>query len=163
ARLAHADLRDAKLTGSRWNLAALINVAGLPDAPELRGAAVVPGHDLVTVFAPAEVSVRHGFHHGRGRLPESIAYSHDGRTLAIGSDDGGVLVCETEHGRYVRHLQGHRGRVFAVTYGPDDRMLVTGASDGHVRVWDAATGRCLHILEGHQGWAWPVVVGPGGN
>jgi WD40 repeat protein/uncharacterized protein YjbI with pentapeptide repeats/3',5'-cyclic AMP phosphodiesterase CpdA len=163
ARLGRTDLRDATFTGSRWNLASLIQVTGLPDAIELRGAAIVPGQEVVTVFAPAEISVRHGFHPAMGRLPQSIAYSHDGGTLAIGSDDGGVLVCETANGRPVRNLQGHRGRVFAVTYGPDDRLLVTGASDGDVRVWDAATGRCLHVLEGHADWAWPVVVDPTGD
>ena len=163
ARLAHADLRDATLTGSRWKLAALINVAGLPADAELRGAAVVPGQEVVTVFAPAEIGVRHGFHPDRGRLPESLAYSHDGSTLAIGSDDGGVLVCETVNGRPVRNLQGHLGRVFAVTYGPDDRLLATGSADGDVRVWDAATGHCLHVLGEHEEWAWPVVVGPTGD
>jgi len=164
ARLGRADLTDATLTGSRWRLASLIHVAGLPrDAAELRGAAIVPDQEVVTVFAPAEISVRHGFHPGLGRLPQSIAYSRDGGTLAIGSDDGGVLVCETADGRPVRNLQGHRGRVFAVTYGPDDRLLVTGASDGDVRIWDAASGRCLHVLEGHEEWAWPVVIDPTGE
>jgi len=163
ARLFRADLRGADLTGSRWSLAALIDVDGVPDPPDIRGAAVVPGHEVVTVFAPAEISVRHGFDPGLGRLPESISYSRGGDTLAIGSDDGGVLVCDTASGRPVRHLQGHRGRVFAVTYGADDRLLVTGASDGDVRIWDAATGRGLHVLTGHVGWAWPVVVSPAGD
>ena len=162
ARLARADLSGVSLAGSRWNLAALIDTTGLPPV-ELRGAAITPGQDLVTVFAPAEIGVRHGFHPGVGRLPESIAYSHDGGTLAIGSDDGGVLVCETANGRPVRNLQGHRGRVFAVTYSRDDRLLVTGASDADVRVWDASTGHCMHVLSGHEGWAWPVVVSPAGD
>lgn len=162
ARLARANLSGVSLAGSRWNLAALIDTTGLP-AAELRGAAITPGQDLVTVFAPAEIGVRHGFHPGVGRLPESIAYSHDGGTLAIGSDDGGVLVCETANGRPVRNLQGHRGRVFAVRYSLDDRLLVTGASDADVRVWDAATGTCLRVLSGHEGWAWPVVVSPSGD
>jgi WD40 repeat protein len=163
ARLGRTNLTNATFTGSRWNLASLIHTSGLPGESELRGAAIVPGHELVTVFAPAEISVRHGFHPGLGRLPRSIAYSHDGGTLAIGSDDGGVLVCETANGRPVRNLQGHRGRVFAVTYSPDELVLVTGSADGDVRIWDAASGRCLHVLEGHAEWAWPVVIDPTGQ
>jgi WD40 repeat protein len=44
--------------------------------------------------------------------------------LAVGSDDGGVLVSDARTGLPVRTLQGHRGRVFSVSYG--ENALVTG-------------------------------------
>jgi uncharacterized protein YjbI with pentapeptide repeats len=61
ARLSRADLTGATVTGSRWNRAALIDVTGVPAAPELRGAAVAPGRPVDTEFAPASIGVRHGF------------------------------------------------------------------------------------------------------
>ena len=161
ARLSRADLTGTRVTGSRWTRAALINTIGVPDAPELRAAAVAPGRPVVTEFAPAAIGVRHGFHAELGRLPQVIAYSPDGGTLAIGSDDGGVLVCDSASGLPLRTLQGHRDRVFAVAYGQD--VLVTGSSDGSVRVWDSATGRCIHVLQEHRRWPWPVVLDADGE
>jgi WD40 repeat protein len=160
ARLSRTDLTGVTVTGSRWTRAALIAVIGVPDAPELRGVAVVPGAPIMTEFSPASVGVRHGFHAERGRLPQVLDYSRDGGLLAIGSDDGGVLVCDTVTGLPLRTLQGHRGRVFSVTFG--EHVLITGANDGTVRIWDAATGHCLHVLKGHDQWSWPVVISPSG-
>ncbi len=161
ARLSRADLTGATVTGSRWNRAALIDATGVPDAPELRNAAVAPGCPVETEFAPASIGVRHGFDAGMGRLPQVLDYSRDGDMLAIGSDDGGVLICDTATGQPLRILQGHLGRVFSVTYGTD--VLVTGSTDGTVRVWDTATGRCRHVLQGHARWPWPVVISPSGQ
>jgi WD40 repeat protein len=161
ARLTRTDLRGAVLTGSTWTHAALIDAIGVPDVPELRVAAVAPGAPVETELAPASVGVRHGFHAQMGRLPQVLAYSPDGATLAVGSDDGGVLVCDTATGRPIRTLQGHRGRVFAVDFGAD--VLVTGSADGTVRIWDAITGRTRHVLEGHAQWPWPVLLSSTGE
>jgi len=107
ARLPRVDLTGVTVTGSRWSRAALIDATGIPeDAPELRGAAVAtPGSPIDTEFAPAAIGVRHGFHVELGRLPQVLDYSRDGGTLAIGSDDGGVLVCDTATGLPLRTLQ----------------------------------------------------------
>ncbi|WP_043840465.1 TIR domain-containing protein [Amycolatopsis taiwanensis] len=161
ARLRGADLTGAAVTGARWRRAALIAATGLPDARELHGAAIAPGQQVDTELAPSSIGVRHGFHAEFGRLPQVLAYSPDGGTLAIGSDDGGVLICDTASGLPLRTLQGHRDRVYSVTYG--ENFLVTGSADGNVRVWDAATGDPLLILEGHHEWPWPVVLDPSGE
>jgi WD40 repeat protein len=162
ARLPRADLSGARISGSKWSRAALINAVGVPEgAPELRDAAVAPGDPVETEFAPASVGVRHGFHAALGRLPQVLDYSTDGSTLAIGSDDGGVLICDTASGAPLRTLQGHSGRVFLVTYGED--VLITGSNDGTVRIWDPATGKCRHVLRGHEQWSWPVALSPSGR
>ncbi len=161
ARLCRADLTGATVTGSRWRRAALVGATGVPDAAELRGAAVTPPQPVATEFAPALVGVRHGFHVEIGRLPQVLGYSREGDMLAIGSDGGGVLVYDATTGLPLRTLQGHRGRVFSVGYGGD--VLVTGSSDGTVRIWDATTGRCRHVLDGHAQWPWPVVISPSGR
>ncbi|HEY2762760.1 MAG TPA: TIR domain-containing protein, partial [Pseudonocardiaceae bacterium] len=161
ARMPRADLRDVVLTGSRWRRAALIDVSARQEffaAPELRGAAVAPGQPVEAQFAPAAVGVSYGFE--IGRLPQPVGYSSDGQALAIGSDDGGILICDTASGLPLRTLHGHRGRVYAVAYGPGDGVLASGASDCIVSLWDPMTGVRLHRLAGCQGWVWPMVFNP---
>ncbi len=158
ARLTRADLTGVTVAGSQWTRAALVDVTGVPDAPELRSAAVAPGTPVGTELAPSTIGVRHGFHTGMGWLPQPLDYGPDGGTLVIGGDDGGVLVCGTVTGRPLRTLTGHRRRVFAVTHGR--AVLATGSADATARLWDPVTGRLQHILAGHHRWAWPVVLAP---
>ncbi|MFC9895887.1 TIR domain-containing protein [Nocardia sp. NPDC127579] len=161
ARLARTDLTGARALGARWHRAALLEVTGTPLDSDLRGAATVPGTPVHTEFAPAALGVRHGFHARHGRLPQPVAYSPDGGTLAIGSENGGVLIYDTETGRPLRTLQTHRARTFAVGY--TEEVLITGSGDGTVGLWDAATGDLRRILSGHDNWPWPVVLSPRGD
>jgi WD40 repeat protein len=165
ARLARTDLRDVSVAGSHWSRAALIDVVGagrLAALPELHGAAIVPGRPVELQLAPHAVGVPYGFHFQTSRLPEPLCYSPDGTVLAIGGEDGGVLVCSSSTGRPLRTLAGHRDRTYAVTYGPQG-LLATGSADGTVRLWDTATGECLHVLRVHPDGAWPVVLSPDGS
>jgi WD40 repeat protein len=164
ARMARADLRGVALAGSRWVRAALIDVTadeGLSVAPELHGAAITPGQPVEVEIAPAAVGVPYGFHFQATRLPEPVAYSSDGGLLAVGSEDGGVLVCDTVSGLPTRTLHGHRGRVYAVAFS--DGVLATGSSDGTVRLWDPATGVCLRVLEVHPCGVWPMALSSANN
>jgi WD40 repeat protein/uncharacterized protein YjbI with pentapeptide repeats len=166
ARLSRTDLRDVELTGSRWTRAALVDAvadADLLTAPELHGAAITPGQRVEVELAPAGIGVPYGLHFQTCRLPEPVAYSGDGGLLAIGNDDGGVLVWDTISGLPVRTLRGHGGRVYAVAFSAGDSVLATGSSDGTVRVWDAATGTCLRILDGHRNGVWPMTISPAGD
>jgi tricorn protease-like protein len=76
----------------------------------------------------------------------SLAFSQDGKFLAVGTDQGmkpvEVRVWEvaTERARGV--LQGATGAITAVVFGPDGKTLVTGGWDKKVRVWDI--GAALH-------------------
>jgi WD40 repeat protein len=164
ARLPAADLRGAETTGSRWSRATLINVAAdstLWTSPELRGAARAPGQPVLTGLQPAGVGVAFGFE--VGRLPRPLAYNPEGSLLAVGSGDGGVLICETDRGLPIRTLSGHLDRVYAVAYGPQDTVLVTAAADGTVRCWDPVTGQTGHVFTEHTAPVWPLTLDPRGT
>jgi WD40 repeat protein len=164
ARLAEADLRGVQVTGSTWSRAALINVAAdstLWAAPELRGAARAPGQPVLTGLQPAGTGVPFGFEDGR--IPSPLAYSPDGSLLAVGSNDGGVLLCDADKGLPIRTLNGHLDRVYAVAFGPPDGALVTASADGTVRYWDPVTGAQGEVLTEHTAPIWPLKLHPRGR
>ncbi|TYK47774.1 TIR domain-containing protein [Actinomadura decatromicini] len=162
ARLARADLRDVTVDGSHWTRAALVDAA-LParvaEAPELREAAIVPGRPIDIQVAPAAVGVPYGFHFQTSRLPQPLAYSPGGSVLAVGSEDGGVLMCDAITGTPLRTLQGHTDRAYAVAFDAPGNILASGSADGTVRLWDLATGHTSHTFTVHPEGVWPVVVG----
>jgi WD40 repeat protein len=162
--LSRTDLAGAVVAGGSWRRAALIDVTadeGLARVPELATAAMLPRDPVLPGFAPPEVGVSFGFE--TGRIPLPVSYSPRGDLIAIGSDDGGVLLADTASGQPVRTLQGHRGRVYAVLYGPGDAPLATAASDRDIRLWDPVSGASRQVLTGHRDWVWPVSYHPDGT
>ncbi len=67
----------------------------------------------------------------------ALAYSPDGKRLAIGDDLGPVRVLNAADGSEVAVLSGHRDRVEAVTFSADGKLIATASRDTTARVWDA--------------------------
>jgi WD40 repeat protein/class 3 adenylate cyclase/energy-coupling factor transporter ATP-binding protein EcfA2 len=84
-----------------------------------------------------------------GAFIRAIAYSHDGRTLAIGLGDGTVHLLDAR-GRDRRVFQAHTADVTSIDFDPDDRRIVTTSLDGLVKIWDARTGEMILTLTGHS-------------
>jgi WD40 repeat protein len=65
-----------------------------------------------------------------------VAFSPDGRLLALANADQTVRVWDAATGRAIRTLRGHRARLGSVTFSPDSRQLATAGDDATVKVWD---------------------------
>ena len=118
-------------------------------------------------------------------LPTSLAFSPDGRTLAVGHFDGapglgtwGWVTLRDAETLEFKHLLGVRpnglgnfGGVESVAFSPDGSMLAVGRSadtygggeTGTVRLWNTATGAHLRTLEGHTGNIHSVTFSPDGS
>lgn len=93
-----------------------------------------------------------------------VAYSPDGRFLAIGSDGANpsVRVWRLADGMPLPDLPGQsRETTYSVTFSPDSKLLAaagyTGNGDSNynvpwVRLWDLATGSLVRTLRTDTGW-----------
>jgi Tol biopolymer transport system component len=70
-------------------------------------------------------------------LPSSLAFTPDGKMLAVGHTDGTVSLWDLATGAERARLRGHRGAVGALTFA-DGKTLISGANDTTVLVWDIA-------------------------
>lgn len=164
ARLVGADLTGVSAQDTKWRRAAMVSVEAEPELLEQArrlGAAVVPGQRVESATLPARVGVRFGFE--EGRLPRPVSFDFEGGLLAIGNEDGTVLVCDAETSQPLRTLIGHEDRAYAVVFSPKGPVLATGSLDRTIRLWDADTGECLSVLEGMSGWVWPMMFSPDGT
>jgi RNA polymerase sigma factor (sigma-70 family) len=98
---------------------------------------------------------------------ESIAFSPDGRTLALGTQD-----IRPGKDRTIRLWDVARVKerthfgvqpVHALGYSPDGRTLAAGNGDGTISLWDVATGREGRRIKGHQREVNSVAFAPDGQ
>ncbi|HZY88173.1 MAG TPA: PQQ-binding-like beta-propeller repeat protein, partial [Gemmataceae bacterium] len=69
-----------------------------------------------------------------------LAFSPDGRTLAIGQEGEKVVrLWEPASGQERGKLDGHRDCVRSLAFGPDGKLLASGGNAGVVLVWDIAS------------------------
>jgi len=80
----------------------------------------------------------------------SFAFSPDGRSLALGHDDGSIALVELRGGRKRNvDLSGHSGAVNSLTFAPDGRQLASGGDDRTLRLWDVDDGTPVAIRSAH--------------
>jgi WD40 repeat protein len=93
----------------------------------------------------------------------SVAFSPDGKFLAVGNVDGKIRVCRTEDYRDFLTCQGHTSWIARVAFSPNNQILASASFDHMVKLWDLATGECIQTLTEHTGWADSVVFSPDGR
>jgi WD40 repeat protein len=79
-----------------------------------------------------------------------IAYSPDGRLLALAGNDGIIRLCDPGTGRVLTELRGHERNIMGLAFSSDSKRLVSGGwthhengveLPGELKLWDVATGR----------------------
>ncbi|MEU7186045.1 trypsin-like peptidase domain-containing protein [Streptomyces sp. NPDC045369] len=106
-----------------------------------------------------------------GAWPALLAYSPDGRTLAVtvtGHDTSRsakseVQLWDVREKRRTATLKGHTGEVQSLAFSPDGTTLATGASDATTRLWDVRGQRSPTTLTGHSGTVFALAFSPDGR
>jgi WD40 repeat protein len=70
----------------------------------------------------------------------ALAWSPDGRRVAVGGAAPEVSIYDAESGARVAACKGHSAGIYTVVFSPSSAILATGGFDGTVRLYDAATG-----------------------
>ena len=70
----------------------------------------------------------------------ALAWSPDGRRIAVAGAAPEVNVYDPESGELVAKCKGHKAGIYTVAFSPDSAVTATAGFDGMVRLYDTATG-----------------------
>jgi len=92
-----------------------------------------------------------------------VAYSPDGKTLAIGTADGKITLWDAEKRRVATTLEDPGGVISSVAFIPGSESLVSGSYNHTATIWDLKSEKPQHVLEGHRGAITNVAASPDGS
>ncbi|MEO1508258.1 MAG: WD40 repeat domain-containing serine/threonine-protein kinase [Cyanobacteria bacterium J06633_23] len=82
----------------------------------------------------------------------TTALALKGNTLAMGTSQGSLLMCDLAAGPEIYSLKGHhRDRITALVFHPQGHTLYSACNDGTVKLWDLTTGTLKKTLS-QSGW-----------
>ena len=92
----------------------------------------------------------------------SVAFSEDGKYLAVGSSDGSIALLEVPTLKKIKTLTGHSAGVWTLIFGRGDGVLVSGSMDATVKIWQWKT-EASATLVGHSDEVRSVAISPNGE
>jgi WD40 repeat protein len=78
----------------------------------------------------------------------SLAWSHDGRLLAVGGNDDNAYVYTVASGKLLHVLEspGSPRSVTGLAFSPDNTILASGRDNHTLQLWNMKTGKQVHYL-----------------
>ena len=84
---------------------------------------------------------------GHGKAARGVAFSHDGKTLAVTSYDSFVRFWNVPAWSEKKTLDNaHAGWIYAAAFSKDGKTLATCGDDDTAKLWDLDSGKCLHTF-----------------
>src|SRR5207245_3722291 len=93
---------------------------------------------------------------------DKVAWSPDGRLLAV-ADDEEVALVETRTWRERFRLVGVGAEITSIAFSPDGKTFAAASLDQTIHMWEIATGRELGSLKGHTAGATTLSFSPDGR
>ncbi len=92
-----------------------------------------------------------------------IAFSPDGKTLAIPSRDNTARLWDIAASRELVTLKGHTQPVTSAVFTPDGAVLATASYDSTIKLWDAGNYQELASLESYMQYFTCLAISPDGK
>jgi WD40 repeat protein len=92
-----------------------------------------------------------------------LAFSPDGRTLAINTADRTIQLWNLDTGKSLHLFAGHESKVSGIAFGPDGRTLASGGYDHTLRLWHVQTGQEINRFRGHRQELLCLAMSPDGK
>eukprot|EP01133_Synstelium_polycarpum_P005272 gene5272-6110_t len=80
----------------------------------------------------------------------SVAYSPNGRLLAVASKDCSIRILNATNGAEIFSLEGHTNSVASLAFSPDSKLLASASWDNSAALWDVVVGTKVASLNGHS-------------
>ncbi|WP_092607059.1 DUF4082 domain-containing protein, partial [Raineyella antarctica] len=94
----------------------------------------------------------------------AMAYSPDGKLLAVGTQDSRVLLYDPSSGALLRTLDSASTQpVTSLAFDPQGQVLAVGSRDSTITLWNPATGEQSRVLTGHEAAVRAVAFSPDGR
>lgn len=156
---------------SNQRVAELVKERGLAFKPDNQylDTVTIAGGDATVLSAlreaphPPGFVLLHKIEQGGGRGIHPLAFTPDGRLLALADGDLSVRLWNPAEGKEERTVGSDTDLVRTIAYSPDGRYLAVGGYDETIKVWEVATGRQPRLLRGHRGHVNALAFSPDGR
>jgi WD40 repeat protein/uncharacterized protein (UPF0147 family) len=151
----------------RVELSAVARVANLTFSPGGKGIAFSSSPaNTVAVCDPVTGQKVAGFPVA-GRTARDLAFSPDGKTIAVADLSDTIPIYDAATGQLVRRLRRDKDTVVSVRFSPDGRFLASipwsDRDPGDISIWDLKTGEERHRWKSPSGRVLCAVFSPDGK
>lgn len=91
---------------------------------------------------------------------QDLAWSPDGRWLAVAEVSGPLILINGESGAVIQHWPGHDGGSLKLAWSRDSRWLASSGQDGQARLWNPDSDLEHRTVAGGNPWVGAVSFSP---
>ena len=119
-------------------------IAQIAFSPDSKTLAFASGYDNTLTFVDVDVlESRDVLIPSKTRAIISLKYSPDGSLLALGGNDGLILLWDMAKSAITAQMYDRQGRVLTMAFSPDGKILAAGHDVFFLTIWDVSSRQSL--------------------